>query len=152
MPLANRALVRYAADALVACGIQDIAIAVSEATVDDVAEQIGEGDRFSARFRYLQLGESDTALDTLVAAREVLGEHRPMIVALRRRARYRRPRPGARRLSTQRPDVLLISEPSHSFPEATVVGARGPPRAGASSRGSTTCRPPRCSRRPRSRS
>ena len=124
MPLANRALVRYAADALVACGIQDIAIAVSDATIDDVAEQIGEGDRFSARFRYLQLRDSDTALDTLVAAREVLGNHRPMIVHSgdavvtaglgRALEDYRR----------SAPDVLLISEPSHSFPEAAVVGAR----------------------------
>ena len=37
MPLANRALVRYAADALVSCGIQDIAVAVSPSTVEDVA-------------------------------------------------------------------------------------------------------------------
>src|SRR5436309_14401426 len=80
MPLANRALVRYAADTLVACGVQDIAIAVSPTTVDDVAEQIGEGDRFSARFKYLELSDSDTALDTLLAARKLLGDHRPMIV------------------------------------------------------------------------
>ena len=66
MPLANRALVRYAADTLVACGIKDIAVAVSPKTIEDVAEQIGEGDRFSARFRYLELNESDTALETLV--------------------------------------------------------------------------------------
>src|SRR5689334_4457897 len=78
MPLANRALVRYAAGALVACGIQDIAVAVSSQTVEDVSEQIGEGDRFSARFRYPELDQSGTALDTLLAARELLGADRPM--------------------------------------------------------------------------
>ena len=128
MPLANRALVRYAADALVACGIEDIAIAVSADTVEDVAEQIGEGDRFSARLSIPPAGDSDSALDTLVAAREVLGEQRPMIVhsgdALVT-AGLGTALEDFRRTS---PDVLLISEPSHSFPETTVVGARSAAR------------------------
>jgi len=128
MPLANRALVRYAADALVSCGIQDIAVAVSPSTVEDVGDQIGNGDRFSAHFRYLELDESDTALDTLMAARDVLGDGRPMIVhsgdALVT-AGLGGPLADFNRNS---PDVLLISEPSHSFPEATVVGARSAAR------------------------
>jgi glucose-1-phosphate thymidylyltransferase len=128
MPLANRALVRYAADALVACGIQDIAIAVSGDTVEDVEEQIGDGDRFSARFRYLQLGESDTALDTLVAAKGLLGDQRPMIVHSGDALVTAGLGKAVEDFRRSSPDVLLISEPSHSFPEATVVGARSAAR------------------------
>ena len=128
MPLANRALVRYAADALVACGIEDIAVAVSPRTVEDVAEQIGEGDRFSARFRYLELSESQTALDTLVGAREILGDHRPMIVHSGDGLVTAGLGGALEDFSRSSPDVLLISEPSHSFPEATVVGARSAAR------------------------
>jgi glucose-1-phosphate thymidylyltransferase len=128
MPLANRALVRYAADALVACGIEDIAIAVSPNTFDDVTEQVGDGDRFSARFRYLELGESDSALDTLVAAREVIGGERPMIVHSGDALVTAGLAGAVDDFNRTRPDVLLISEPSHSFPEATVVGSRSATR------------------------
>jgi glucose-1-phosphate thymidylyltransferase len=128
MPLANRALVRYAAGALVACGVQDIAVAVSPSTVEDVGEQIGEGDRFSARFRYLELGDSDTALDTLMAAREVLGGERPMIVHSGDALVTAGLGGALDEFNHSSPDVLLISEPSHSFPEATVVGARSAAR------------------------
>ena len=124
MPLANRALVRYAAGALVACGVQDIAVAVSSETIDDVSKQIGEGDRFSARFRYLKLDESETALDTLIAARELLGDERPMIVHSGDALVTAGLGEALADFRQERPDVLLISEPSHSFPEATVVGAR----------------------------
>jgi glucose-1-phosphate thymidylyltransferase len=128
MPLANRALVRYAADALVACGVEDVAVAVSPDTLGDVGEQIGEGDRFSARFRYLELNESDTALDTLVAAREVLGADRPMIVHSGDALVTAGLAGALEDFGRSRPDVLLISEPSHSFPEAAVVGARSAAR------------------------
>jgi glucose-1-phosphate thymidylyltransferase len=124
MPLANRALVRYAAGALVACGIQDIAVAVSPDTIDDVSKQIGAGDRFSARFRYLKLDESDTALDTLLAARELLGDDRPMIVHSGDALVTAGLGEALADFKQGTADVLLISEPSHSFPEATVVGAR----------------------------
>lgn len=124
MPLANRALVRYAADTLVACGIKDIAVAVSPKTIEDVSEQIGEGDRFSARFRYLELDESDTALETLVAARAVLGAERPMIVHSGDALVTAGLGEALADFNRNSPDVLLVSEPSHSFPEATVVGAR----------------------------
>jgi glucose-1-phosphate thymidylyltransferase len=124
MPLANRALVRYAAGTLVACGVQDIVVAVSPDTLDDVAEQIGEGDRFSARFRYLELDDGDTALQTLVAARELLGGTRPMIVHSGDALVTVGLGDALTEFERSSPDVLLISEPSHAFPETTVVGAR----------------------------
>jgi glucose-1-phosphate thymidylyltransferase len=124
MPLANRALVRYAAGALAACGIQDIAVAVSPETIEDVTEQIGEGDRFSARFRYLEQNESDTALETLLAARELLGDNRPMFVHSGDALVTAGLGEAVEEFERGAPDVLLVSEPSHSFPETTVVGAR----------------------------
>jgi glucose-1-phosphate thymidylyltransferase len=124
MPLANRALVRYAAGALVACGVEDIVVAVSPSTIEDVSDQIGEGDRFSARVRYLELNEADTALDTLVAARELLGDQRPMIVHSGDALVTAGLGDALEEFRRSSPDVLLISEPSHSFPEATVIGAR----------------------------
>ena len=63
LPLANRVLVRYAAEALVAVGVHDVAVTVSEATVADVADLIGDGSRFGARFHYLELPGSATALE-----------------------------------------------------------------------------------------
>jgi len=42
LPLANRVLVRYAAEALVAVGVHDVAVAVSDATVADVSDLIGD--------------------------------------------------------------------------------------------------------------
>ena len=43
MPLANRALVRYAAEALAACGIEEVIVAVCPRTTEDVGELIGSG-------------------------------------------------------------------------------------------------------------
>jgi dTDP-glucose pyrophosphorylase len=60
MPLANRALVRYAAEALVACGITDMTVAVSPATIADVFEMIGEGGASGARFHYLEQPDAST--------------------------------------------------------------------------------------------
>lgn len=124
LPLANRVLVRYAAEALVAVGVQDVAVAVSGATGGDVAELIGDGSRFGARFRYLEMDPPASALHTLAAARDELGES-PLIV-----------HPGDALLTgglrgvvadfeRQQPDVLLVSQRSHSYPETVRAGVRG---------------------------
>ena len=128
MPLANRALVRYAADALVACGIQDIAIAVSGDTVEDVGEQIGDGRPVQRAVSVSAAGRVRHGAGHARRGQRSLGDQRPMIVhsgdALVT-AGLGKALEDFRRSS---PDVLLISEPSHSFPEATVVGARSAAR------------------------
>src|SRR5947209_14794369 len=116
IPLANRALVRYAANALVACGVEDVAIAVSPATLEDVSEEIGDGDRFSARFQYLELPVSTTAIETLRAAREILGARHPLIVHSGDAVVTAGLTDAVSDFTTSNADVLLISEPSHSFP------------------------------------
>src|SRR5207248_3576145 len=57
MPLANRVLVRYAAEALVASGVRALAVAVSRSTAQDVRELLGDGRRFGAHFQYLEVSE-----------------------------------------------------------------------------------------------
>jgi glucose-1-phosphate thymidylyltransferase len=124
MPLANRALVRYAAQALIGCGTTDIAVAVSPATLDEVASLIGDGSAFGAEFHYIELAETTTALDTLAAAREVLGEH-PLIVHSGDAVIGSGLREAVEDFDTARVDVLLLSEASHSYPQASLVGVRG---------------------------
>ena len=124
MPLANRALVRYAAESLVACGITDVAVAVSPATVNDVGSLIGDGSAFGARFHYLELAETTTVLDTLAAAREVIGEH-PLLVHSGDAVVGTGLREAVEDFAHERADVVLLSEASHSFPQASLVGVRG---------------------------
>lgn len=122
--LANRALVRYSAEALVGCGVREVAVAVSPATGRDVRELIGDGASFGARFTYLELSESATAVETLLAARGQLGEHALVVhsgdaimtdgLAL-----------ALDEFTRRRPDVLLLSEASHSYPEVALAGVRG---------------------------
>jgi glucose-1-phosphate thymidylyltransferase len=127
LPLANRVLVRYAAEALVAVGVQDVAVAVSGATAADVAELIGDGSRFGARFRYLDLGAEATVLQTLAAAHAELGA-KPLIV----HAGDALVSAGLRQVVTDfqesQPDVLLVSERTHSYLEPTRAGVRGTER------------------------
>lgn len=124
MPLANRALVRYAAGTLSACGITDVAIAVSPATIADVYGLVGEGERFGARFRYLELRDFDTAAETLLAAREILGAERPLVVHAGDALVTAGLAAAVADFDRGGPDVLMISEPSHSYPETAVAGAR----------------------------
>ena len=123
MPLANRALVRYAAATLVATGVTDVAVAVSPSTIADVYEMIGDGGPFGARFRYLERGASDTALDAIVAAAALVGDERPMLVhagdALVASGLQR----AVVELARTRPDVIMVTERVHSYPGAAVVGA-----------------------------
>jgi glucose-1-phosphate thymidylyltransferase len=127
MPLANRILVRYAAEALVASGVSTVAVAVSPSTLDEVGELLGDGKRFGARFRYLELPESATAADALRAARRELGDH-PLVVHQGDALVAGGLRGPVGEFARNEPDVLLMSEPSHSYPEAVLAGVRGTPR------------------------
>ncbi len=125
MPLANRALVRYAAEALVASGVEDVAVAVSSSTVADVREMIGDGGTFGARFRYLELQGSDTALDTILAALELLGSEHPVLVHSGDAVVADGLDEAVVEFTCSRPEVMMVSERSHSYPVAALAGARG---------------------------
>ncbi len=125
MPLANRVLVRYAAEALVASGVTDVTVAVSPATIGDVCEMIGEGGPSDARFRYLEQPDTGTVLDTLRAARARLGIGDPLLVHSGDAIVTAGLRDVVADFRVGAPDVMLISEPSHCYPEAALAGARG---------------------------
>jgi glucose-1-phosphate thymidylyltransferase len=124
LPLANRVLVRYAAEALVAVGVQDVAVIVSSTTAADVVDLIGDGSRFGARFRYLELDSPATTIQLLSAAREELGEV-PLIVHPGDALLTGGLRSVVADFERQQPDVLLVSQRMHSYPEAVRAGVRG---------------------------
>jgi glucose-1-phosphate thymidylyltransferase len=125
LPLANRALVRYAAEALAASGVEDVAVAVSTSTIADVREMIGDGHTFGARFRYLERQDSDTALDTILAARDLLGTERDVLVHSGDALVPDGLDAAVAEFGRSRPDVMMVSERSHAYPAAAMAGARG---------------------------
>jgi glucose-1-phosphate thymidylyltransferase len=125
MPLANRALVRYAADAMVASGVEKVAIAVAPSTIADVCEVIGDGSGFGAHFRYLQAGSADTALATIVAGLEVVGTERPVLVHSGDGLVAAGLADAIAEFDRTRPDVMMVTGRSPSCPAAPVAGARG---------------------------
>lgn len=135
MPVANRALMRYAADALATCRVREVAVAVSPETVADVYELVGDGERFGARFRYLELGDSNAALQAVLAAREVLGDERPLLVHSGDALVTSGLRGVIADFERNKPDVLAVSDLAHSEARTAIVGAptgtrRGRLRAG----------------------
>src|SRR5579884_2912051 len=127
LPLANRVLVRYAAEALVAVGVQDVAVAVSAETAADVTDLIGDGSRFGARFSYLNLGPEATVLQMLSAAREELGP-KSLIVHSGDALVSAGLRQVVADFEREHPDVLLVSERTHSYLEPARAGVRGTER------------------------
>src|SRR5579859_5419955 len=127
MQLANRALVRYSAETLIGCGINEVAVAVSPATADDVRALIGDGSSFGASFVFLELSQSATAAETLLAARAQLGEH-GLVVHSGDAVMTGGLAAAVEQFERTRPDVLLLSEPSHSYPDVVLAGVRGPTR------------------------
>ena len=129
LPLANRVLVRYAAEAITSCGVRSMAVAVSSSTADDVRELLGDGRRFDADFQYLQVAESATAAEVLQAAADEIGDSTLLVHAGDAFAGA-----GLRTVIEEfhraQPDVLLVSEPSHAFPVSVPAGVRGGPRPG----------------------
>jgi glucose-1-phosphate thymidylyltransferase len=123
MPLANRALVRYAAETLVDCGVREVAVAVSPSTIGDVYDMIGDGGSFGARFRYLERGASDTALDAIIAAAALVGDERPMLVHAGDALVTSGLQHAVVELARTRPDVIMFTERAHSYPAAAVVGS-----------------------------
>lgn len=124
MQLANRALVRYAAQALVSCGIKEVAVAVSPATHADVRALLGDGSAYGASFRYLEVGEAPTAAETLVSARDELGLS-PILAHSGDAIMTTGIERAVEEFWQTRPDVLLLSQPSHAYPEMAMAGVRG---------------------------
>jgi glucose-1-phosphate thymidylyltransferase len=127
LPLANRVLVRYAAEALVAVGVEDVAVAVSSTTTADVSDLLGDGSRFGARFRYLEVAENATPLEILGLTWEKLGDQ-PVIVHCGDALLTGGLREVVSEFERARPEVLLVSKQAQVYPEPARSGVRGTDR------------------------
>lgn len=127
LPLANRVLVRYAAESLVAVGVEDVAVAVSATTAADVTDLLGDGSRFGARFRYLEVGENAPPLEALGLTQEAFGD-RPVIVHAGDALLTAGLREVVAEFERERPQVLLVSKHSEVYPEPARSGVRGTDR------------------------
>ncbi len=127
LPLANRVLVRYAAEALVAVGVEDVAVAVSPTTASDVKDLIGDGSRFGARFRYLEVGENANPIEVLAVTREEFAD-RDVVVHSGDALLTGGLREVVTEFDRVRPQALLISKHAQVYPEPARSGVRGTER------------------------
>ncbi|MGH2585761.1 MAG: glucose-1-phosphate thymidylyltransferase [Dehalococcoidia bacterium] len=73
VPIANKPVLFYGVEQLVAAGITDIGVVVGD-TGAQVEEALGDGGRFGARFTYLHQEQPLGIAHTLVVARDFLGD------------------------------------------------------------------------------
>lgn len=73
VPLANKPVLFYVLEDLVAAGITDIGVVVGD-TADQVEAAVGDGDRFGARITYIRQGQPGGLAHAVKAARPFLAE------------------------------------------------------------------------------
>lgn len=73
VPIANKPVLFYGVEQLVAAGITDIGVVIGD-TGAQVREALGDGSRFGARFTFLQQNQPLGIAHTLMVAREFLGD------------------------------------------------------------------------------
>jgi glucose-1-phosphate thymidylyltransferase len=73
VPIANKPVLFYAVEQLVAAGVTEIGVIVGD-TAAQVQEALGSGERFGARFTYLEQPRPLGIAHALVVAREFLGD------------------------------------------------------------------------------
>jgi glucose-1-phosphate thymidylyltransferase len=79
VPVANKPVLFYALEQLVAAGIREIAVIVGD-TAPQVREAVGDGSRFGARVTFLDQPRPLGVAHALVVAREWLGDSRFVMV------------------------------------------------------------------------
>jgi glucose-1-phosphate thymidylyltransferase len=75
VPVANKPVLYYAIEAIVAAGIDDIGIITGE-TGAEVESAVGDGDRFDARITYIPQSEPLGLAHAVLTARQYLGDDR----------------------------------------------------------------------------
>ena len=131
LPLANRPLVHYAADALRACGVREAAVVVAPGTHDEVRRAVRDGSRWDLTVSYVERREP-TLGDGLAAARAALGEGD--LLVHRADGLFAEPLDGlAAQVQAPVPDGLLllerVREPEAPVRPLRVVGSRRVPTA-----------------------
>ena len=74
VPIANKPILFYAIEELVAAGIRDITIIVSVETGDQVERETGDGSRFGAKISYVRQLEPGGIAQAIGLAREAVGD------------------------------------------------------------------------------
>jgi glucose-1-phosphate thymidylyltransferase len=72
LPVANRALLEHALDAMAAAGVRSVAIAVSALSNGPVREVVGDGRRHGVRVRYLPARRDSGLVDAVASAQRFL--------------------------------------------------------------------------------
>lgn len=73
VPIANKPILFYAIDDLVAAGIHDITVVVSPETGPQIEETTGDGARFGAQIRYIEQDHPLGIAHAIATAREAMG-------------------------------------------------------------------------------
>ena len=73
VPVANKPVLFYGIEALVAAGIEEIAIVIAPETGDEIREAVGDGSRFGARVSYVVQDAPRGLAHAVLTAEEALG-------------------------------------------------------------------------------
>ncbi|MEO1447757.1 MAG: sugar phosphate nucleotidyltransferase, partial [Cyanobacteria bacterium J06635_11] len=74
VPVANKPILWYGIESLVAAGIKDIGIIVSPETGPEIEEKTGTGDRFGAKITYIPQESPDGLAHAVKIAQPFLGD------------------------------------------------------------------------------